>query len=26
VVPGRLLDSGFRFSHTTIEQAIRAAS
>ena len=25
VVPGRLLDSGFRFSHTTIEQAIRAA-
>jgi uncharacterized protein (TIGR01777 family) len=26
VVPGRLLDSGFRFSHTTIDQAIRAAS
>ena len=25
VVPGRLLDSGFRFNHTTIEQAIRAA-
>lgn len=25
VVPGRLLDSGFRFSHSTIEQAIRAA-
>ena len=25
MVPGRLLDSGFRFTHTTIEQAIRAA-
>ena len=25
VVPGRLLDSGFHFSHTTVEQAIRAA-
>ncbi|QMU68479.1 TIGR01777 family oxidoreductase [Streptacidiphilus sp. P02-A3a] len=25
VVPGRLLDSGFRFSHSTIEQAVRAA-
>ena len=25
VVPGRLLDSGFRFTHTTVEQAIRAA-
>jgi NAD dependent epimerase/dehydratase family enzyme len=25
VVPGRLLDSGFSFRHTTVEQAIRAA-
>jgi uncharacterized protein (TIGR01777 family) len=25
VVPGRLLDSGFRFRHTTVEEAVRAA-